>query len=300
MTNSVIAIDIGGTKIAAALVDASDPTRVLHKMRVPTPPSNVVAEVSAVIRTLLDLATETVLGVGIGAPGVIDPFQGTVVSSGPTMAGWAGTAIAETLSREFALPIAVHNDVRIMGLGEATFGAGQHFASTLFVSLGTGVGGAIVRDGKLQRSPHFTAGELRGLIGRQVDGAAASIEDFASGTGLAATYNRLHGTNIDLHEIMRRYDSGDSGAREVIAGNMTGLGEALAGFASAIDVDAIVVGGGVGTIGEPIMEPLTSAFRASALPPLNTIPIIRAELGADAPLVGAAWWVLTTIKENKK
>lgn len=291
MTAFLGGIDIGGTKIAAALIDPATPTTLAFRTKVATPRRQVMSTVLGIVQTLAneaELRGGHLALVGVGAPGVIDPDAGTVVSAGPTMPGWAGTEIARQIREAFALPVAVHNDVRVMGLGEATYGAGRRFDHVLFLSLGTGVGGAFVRSGHLAPSPHFTAGEIRGLIGRDPWGNATPVEDFASGPGIARCFLKETGLDLGLPEIMPRLVDGDPAARSLIHRAMTGLGEALAGLASAVDVDAIIVGGGVGTLGEPILSPLIQSFRQYALPPVNTIPIIQAELGTAAPLVGAA------------
>ncbi|QTH59393.1 ROK family protein [Corynebacterium hindlerae] len=291
MTNFAC-IDIGGTKIAYGLVDAATPTTVTAVGRTPTPKCDVMETVVTVVQELqrqAQLRGVSIDAIGVGAPGVIDPVAGTVVSSGPTMSGWAGTDIAAALTAHFPVPVGIHNDVRIMGLGEAVYGAGQGFSNILFVSLGTGVGGALVRGGRLLDSPHHTAGELRGIIGRGPDDKACSVEDFASGPGLARSYNTQTGLVLALPEIMQRYHAGEDTARAVIDHNMFALGEALAGFASAVDVDALIIGGGVGTIGAPILTPLTEGFRRHALHPVDTIPILPAQLGTNAPLVGAGY-----------
>ncbi|QGU01417.1 N-acetyl-D-glucosamine kinase [Corynebacterium kalinowskii] len=292
MSNLCACVDIGGTKIAYGLIDDASPTTVTAVGRTPTPTHDVMSAVLGVIRELVESARQqgrTIDAIGVGAPGVIDPVAGRVVSAGPTMPGWAGTNIADAIRNEFDVPLAVHNDVRIMGLGESVFGAAQGVANTLFVSLGTGVGGALVRGARLVDSPHHTAGELRALLGRLPDGHAAPVEDFAAGPGLARSYNELTGSNIQLPEIMQRYHAGEATAHTVISGNMAALGEALAGFASAIDIDALIIGGGVGAIGDPILEPLIQGFRQHALHPIDTIPILPAQLGTNAPLVGAGY-----------
>ncbi|MEJ5928671.1 ROK family protein [Corynebacterium sp. H128] len=292
MTDFYACIDIGGTKIAYALIDATNPTTVLNTGRTPTPSHDVMAAVLQVLRQLSEDAAARkgiIRAIGVGAPGVIDPFEGRVVSAGPTMPGWAGTSIADAIRAEFDIPLAIHNDVRIMGLGESVFGAAQGVANTLFVSLGTGVGGALVRGARLIDSPHHTAGELRAILGRVPNGQAAPVEDFASGPGLARSYNELTGSDIQLPEIMQRYHAGEESARAVVSGNMIALGEALAGFASAIDIDALIIGGGVGAIGAPILEPIIAGFRQHALHPIDTIPILPAQLGTNAPLVGAGY-----------
>ena len=291
--STIIGVDVGGTKIAAGTVtlDAAGQPRVTAELRIPTPRSNAITGVLEAIAQALELSDAPKAGIGIGAPGVIDPSTGQVVSSGPTMAGWAGTQIKQEVERAVGLPVAVHNDVRVLGLGEARFGAGREFTNILFCSLGTGVGGAIVRNHSLMSSPHHTAGELRRLYGRLPNGQAALIEDFASGTGVARQYNATGRwpQARDLHEIMDRIAApGGAHEGEFVAELFFCAGEAIGGFASAIDVDAIVLGGGVTSIGEFVTEPFARGVRAGAIPPMDQVPVRVATLGPQAPIIGAA------------
>lgn len=292
-----IGVDIGGTKIAAGLIESGRPREVIAHARAATPPAGVLDRVADVITELL--ADAPVVAIGIGAPGVIDPVAGTVISAGPTMPGWAGTPIAATLGERFGLPVAVHNDVRIMGLGESVFGAGTRWGNVLFVSLGTGVGGALVRDGALVTSPHCTAGELRRLICRDpalIDASGvAVIEEVASGPALTRAVARATGRDEDLRAAMTRHADGDGQVRAVIDAHLHAAGEAIGGLITAIDVDAIVLGGGVGMIGEEIRRPFAAGVRAGAIPPVDTIPVVHATLGTNAPLIGAAHYGATHV-----
>ncbi|MDO5670971.1 MAG: ROK family protein [Corynebacterium sp.] len=292
-----IGVDIGGTKIAAGLIDTARPRDVIAHARTSTPQVDVLDRVAEIIAELIDAAHTPVTAIGIGAPGVIDPVAGTVLSAGPTMPGWAGTPIAASLAERFGLPVAVHNDVRIMGLGESVFGAGTQWGAVLFVSLGTGVGGALVRDGALVASPHCTAGELRRLVCRDpalIDASGvAVIEDVASGPALTRAINRATGREEDLRAAMNRHTAGDPDVRAVIGAHLHAAGEAIGGLVTAIDVEAIVLGGGVGLIGEAIRRPFAAGLRAGAISPLDTIPVVHAALGTDAPIIGAAHYAAT-------
>lgn len=290
-----IGVDIGGTKIAAGIVDSESPTHLLATATAPTPRAEVLDAVAKVIAELLSGAVATI---GVGAPGVIDPEAGVVVSAGPTMPGWQGTHIAAGLRERFSLPVAVHNDVRIMGLGETVFGAGREFDNVLFVSLGTGVGGAIVRGGKLVPSAHNTAGELRGLICHNPSAGVLSgrlakeaidIESVASGSALTRAVAATTGRDEDLRTALARRDE-DPRIEDVITRHLYAAGQALGGFITAIDVDAVVLGGGVGNIGKLISQPLAAGLRDGAFAPIDTIPVVHACLGNNAPIIGAAYY----------
>ncbi|KAB2379942.1 ROK family protein [Actinomadura montaniterrae] len=269
---TLAALDIGGTKIAAALVDAEG--TVLRRGRVPTPAGGGPAVLAAAAGLLDGLADGPVRGLGVGAPGVIDPATGRVVSATDVLPGWAGTPVRETLAELTGLPVTVVNDVRAMAYGEARAGAGTGFHRVLHVSVGTGVGGALTTGGDLDHGAHGTAGELAHLLVPDRGpvpcgcGRRDHLEAVASGPAIAAT--------------------GDAPR----AGTL--LGRALAGLLAVVDPDAVVIGGGVAQIGPPYLDAVAAAFRAEALPPLRATPIVTARLGTDAPLVGAALLAATT------
>lgn len=308
VATGLLGIDIGGTKIAGGWVLDTAPAEVHRVADQPTEaqagPEQVMANVARVIEAALESAAAagvTIRAIGVGAPGVIDSAEGSVSYAGPTMPGWAGTGIASIIRERFHLPCYVHNDVRIMGLGEVIHGGGRGYSDVLFVSLGTGIGGAIVTGGQLHHSPHGSRGEIAFLLGQGPEGIAR-IEDIASGPSLAKHY-RARRQAVDpagfaadgvgewtLREIMASYHAGDALAREVLDECLGNVGRALGAFVSALDVSAIVIGGGVGNIGPAITEPLFAGIREQAIDVLKDIPLTVATLGTDAPLVGAAEW----------
>ena len=166
------------------------------------------------------------------------------------------------------------------------------------MSIGTGIGGALVTGGQLPQSPHDIRGEIAYLLAPVPAGNGCdTIENIGSGPSLTRSYNTaVSGTPAkDLREVMRRYHDGEDLARRVITDSLRCVGEGLAAFINAIDVSAVVIGGGVGTLGEPILEPLRQGLRNGLLAPLCNIPIVQAALGTNAPLVGAAHMAHTDI-----
>lgn len=305
MKTCAIAVDIGGTKIATGYIDLAQPMRVHARATRPTcaqqGSATVLTEVIAAISQITDVAVAagfSPVAVGIGAPGVVDPEQGIIVSAGHTMPGWAGTNVAAAVAQATGLPVAMHNDVRVMGLGEAIHGAGKGYGDVLFVSIGTGIGGAIITHGALETSPHFSRGEIAYLYAPTPTGGCDIIENIGSGPALTRAYREQSGgecEDIDLREIMRRYRQGDTLAHTVIEQGMTCVGQGLAGLINAVDVEAVIVGGGVGTIGQAILTPLTRALHDELLPAMKNLPIVPAKLGTDAPLVGAGYLATTTL-----
>ncbi len=293
-SGSAIGVDIGGTKIAAAIVRDGV---VERRTTAPTPRSGgdeVMRVVSAQIESLLG-DVDTVAGIGVGAPGVIDRASGDVTSATEVLPGWAGTRVRSILEARIGLPVTVDNDVRVMARAEILPALDRGAHDVLFVSVGTGVGGAIARGGEIDSGPHGSAGELAHLL-VPIEGATPCgcgrldhLEAVAAGPAIAAEHARRTGeTGLDLREIADRARGGDRAAAVVISDAASLTGRALAGLLGAIDADAVVIGGGVAQIGRPFMDPLTHALRAEVLAGLQRIPVTVAGAGTDAPLVGAA------------
>ncbi|GAB2828168.1 ROK family protein [Actinocorallia aurea] len=287
-----LGIDVGGTKTAVGAVDGSG--RVVARAERPTPRSggSDVLDAAALLAAKV-AGGEPVSAVGVGVPGVV--AGGAVVSATDTLPGWAGTDVRAGLADRLGVPVAVDNDVRVMALGEAVLGAARDADAALFVSVGTGVGGAFTRGGRPRRGPHGTAGEIAHLL-VPAEGALACgcgrrdhLEAVASGPAIAASYRRRTGGGpVALTEVADLLRAGDPDALEAVASAARLLGRALAGLLAAVDADLVVVGGGVARIGAPFLGPLAEALRAEALPPLRGVPVVAAALGTDAPLVGAA------------
>ncbi|WP_454044872.1 ROK family protein [Corynebacterium sp. Marseille-Q2516] len=300
------ALDLGATKIAYGLISDATPRHPRAAATLPTQPTGHSPQEQ--VRTALDRLRaslrdgETIARVGIGAPGVVLAPEGYVAHAGPTLPGWAGTNLTE-LVREHGIdaPVACANDVRVWGFGEHHLGAGRELpdGTALYVSLGTGVGGAFLCAGELAASPTGTAGEISEIICADYQGKAARAEDVASGPGLARYHNAARGLSgphqPSLRDIIAVLDRTRQDPRidaplaaAIIDGNLRGLGRALAGLVSGLDMVGVVIGGGVGSIGPRILEPLRAGFASGLLAPNAKVQVHASALGSHAPLVAAA------------
>ncbi|MFC7531503.1 ROK family protein [Actinoplanes sp. GCM10030250] len=294
----VIAVDIGGTKIAAALVDDTDVIR--ERLQVDTPGGapailSVAAELITTLRSRAEQFGRRVRAVGVGAPGVIDSAAGVVRSATDILPGWAGTPIRSRLADRVGLPVAVANDVRAAALGAIRDPALHSCPSVLHVSVGTGVGGALLRYGRPLPGPHAVAGEIAHLLVPAMGalpcgcGRYDHLEAVAAGPAIAAAYARMTSAPVlPLTEVAARMRAGEEDATTVIRSAANLLGRTLAGLVAAVDVDAVTLGGGVvhGITG--FDAAVREAFHAEALPPLRSVPVLVPRTGADAPLLGAA------------
>lgn len=290
-----LGVDIGGTKIAAGVFDERG--TIVARFRRDTPRTGSGADVMVEIVDLIAQIrlSHQIGAIGLGAKGVIDNRHGVVLQDGNTLPGWGGTDVAGPVLAATGLPVAVDNDVRLTALGEARRGAGANLDRLLVASIGTGVGGGLVFGGQIVHGAHGTAGEIAHLL---VPGPGAlpcgcgrfdHLEAVVAGPAIAAEYCRRSGSaELPLQQVADRMRAGD----EIAAGTITDaarvLGGALAGLATAVDVDGVVIGGGVAQIGPAFFEATRTEFAAAVLEPLRHIPFRPAALGTDAPLVGAA------------
>jgi glucokinase len=296
---SRIGIDVGGTKIAAGLV--RDNGELDHRTSVRTP---AVAGRGAIMSAIADVCAllmarcpgdRPVLGVGVGTSGVVDHRRGRVVCGSANLIGWEGTEVAAELAARVHVPVAVDNDGNTFALAEHRFGAGRNLTDALYITVGTGVGGALILNDQLVRGSHHTAGEVGHfpVLGADLPcscGGTGHLEAVASGPAMTANYWRQAGgiPAGDLPEIAQRAESGDLLARSVLAHGATALGRALAGMVNILDPQRVVIGGGVATIGDPYWLPLRQAFQADLLPSAALVPLWPAALGTDAGIIGAA------------
>ncbi|MFC5369747.1 ROK family protein [Arcanobacterium bovis] len=210
--DSVIALDIGGTKIGWGIVEFSQAVEVADQAgqtRLPmlnivergSIPTEALSGGAIVAQRIVSLVNELyeanpqVTGVAIASAGVVDPNTGSIRSATNTMPGWGGTELAKLISQSVHLPVRVLNDVHAHGLGEARLGAGRGHDSTLSVAVGTGIGGAMIDAGQVQYGAHFLAGHVGHIHHHYAAGMQCScgrighIEAICSGSGITAWYN---------------------------------------------------------------------------------------------------------------
>jgi glucokinase len=304
-----IGVDVGGTKVAAGVVDERG--RIVEKLRRDTPaasPERTAAAIAAVVTELL--GRHEVTAVGVGAAGFVDRASGTVVFA-PNLA-WRGEPLRAKLTGMLGLPVMVDNDGNASAWAEVRFGAARGHAHVVFVSVGTGIGAGFILDGRLYRGRWGMAGEPghsrvvpdgrlcgcgnRGCWEQYASGSALVTEarDFAMRSpGGAMRLLQLAGGNaaaITGTRITEAALEGDPAALRCYSIVGTWLGQGLANLAAILDPECIVVGGGVSEAGELLLGPARAAFDR-ALPGTGYRPrveILRAALGADAGIVGAA------------
>lgn len=301
-----VGIDIGGTKIAGGVVDADGV--IVEKLRVETP-----IDTSALAQGVIDMAnhliaSHDVAAVGVAAAGFIDRDRATVIHA-PNIA-WRNEPLKARLEAGIPLPVTIENDANAAGWAEFRFGAGRDVDNMMMLTMGTGVGGAIILDGELYRGGHGIAAELGhvrfirdGLLcgcgqngcleqyasGRALQREANAIAD-AGGIGEALAAVRAEKGTISGPAVSRLVLAGDEGAVEALRRVATALGEACGGFQATLDPELFVIGGGVAQLGDDLLAPVRLAYETS-LPGYGDRPVAEfaiARLGNDAGLIGAA------------
>lgn len=296
---TIAAVDIGGTKIAYGLVSIGEgpegAPRLTRAAKMPTEAArggaHVLERVIMAVRTLLDSAGGPVAGVGISSAGVVDPRCGDITFANDLMPGWGGTALAAEVNAACGLSCRVLNDVHAHALGEARWGAGQGAQTCVVAAAGTGLGGAIVTHGRIVRGAHGFAGELGATMNPLgADRAAGDdcLEGVAAGSGIEACYCAAGGEAISGAEISARANAGEELARRIIDQAGYALGLSLADLAGLLDPELAIVSGSVTKAGALWRHALQRGFEQRVAPVLRDLPIVDAQLGGDAPLIGAA------------
>jgi glucokinase len=313
-------IDLGGTKIQAVVVD--DEHTVLGETRAPTPTTGGPGDVAAAMAAALEQAAEAaevetadLEGVGVGSPGEIDASAGTVTSA-RNLPDWEGTfALGDELSRAIGTRVALGNDVQVATDAEALLGAGKPYRSLLGVFWGTGVGGGIVLDGRPWVG-RGAAGEIGHVVvkrggARCTCGRKGCMEAYAGRGSMEIRARARHksGAKTDLFDIMRdrgrdRLTSGvwaraldrdDALATELMDDAVAALGAGVASVQNVLDVEAIVIGGGLGIrLGEPYAERIRDAMMPHLFVDGNPPAVSVAALGDLGGAIGAALLVAHT------
>ncbi|WP_366180154.1 ROK family protein [Actinomyces timonensis] len=315
-TPVVVGLDLGGTKMAAALVGADG--RLLGPISsVPTPahegPDAMLDAIAALVVEVVrkgGTGTEGAIGaVGIGTAGVVDVERGEIVSATDAITGWAGTRVARGVQARLEaeglghLPIHVENDVDAYAAGEAWLGAGRETRCALMVAVGTGVGGSVLLDGAPLHGAHHVAGEIGHMPSRLAAGETCTcgrpghLEPIAAGPQIHRRYLAAGGdpAAVNAHDVERRAQAGDDLAARVYREAAVALAQAIAGVATVLDPERIIISGGLARAGDLWWTPLREAFSAEVIDPLAGIEIVPAELGTTAPIVGAARGALALI-----
>ena len=313
-----IGVDIGGMSIKVGVVDRDG--NIVKKGKVVTDveggPHKIVNDIADLILSLIDPKDRDFVGIGIGCPGAINSATGVVDRAFNLK--WHKVALAEELARRINKRIKVSNDANVAALGEAMYGVGRTYTDTIFLTLGTGVGGGIVLNGKLYEGNESKGAELGHMV-LVVDGEPCTcgrkgcMEAYCSATALiretknamlADKQSSMWGfVGGDIEKVDGRVafecsKSGDKSANAVVDYFVKYLGEGMLNFANIFRPQAIILGGGVCAQGDYLIYKLKDYCKDRNYGFANTprFDILVAQLGNDAGMIGAAGLILSELR----
>ncbi|MDR3609827.1 MAG: ROK family protein [Ignavibacteriaceae bacterium] len=305
-----VGVDLGGTNIKLGIV--SEKGKIIKKTVVPAKaedgPDMVIKQIIYGINILFNKNKAELAGIGIGAPGIVSNKKGTVEYP-PNLPGWKKINLGSIIKKEFNTKVLVENDANAAAIGEMIFGAGKNIGSFVMITLGTGVGGAIVFNRKLFRGEHGGAGEVGHTTinykGEKCNcGSYGCIETYAGNSYLIRRVkkdlNKFPGSLIwDLIDKNPRNLSpkiihaaalkGDRLAASVIHNLGFHLGSALSSVSNLLNISTFIIGGGVAGFGSPLFKTIKETMTQRVLTPLRPeIKVIPAKLRNDAGIKGAS------------
>ncbi|RKY86024.1 hypothetical protein DRP98_01430 [candidate division KSB1 bacterium] len=314
-----IGVDLGGTNLKLAIVSNSG--EILHETVRPTGAENgpdyVLTQVEEGIAELLSLTKEhNLVGIGIGSAGPVD-FKNGIVHHPPNFPDWEVEPVRDRIVKRFELPTFVDNDANVAALAEGTVGAGIGYYYFLCITLGTGVGCGIVLDGEVYRGKLGAAGEF-GHTTIKYDGLLCNcgnygcVERYVAAKGMVeravqklsefpdSKLKGLHGDNphkkITPKLISQLAIAGDKLCLQVLQETGELLGIALASVVNLLNVELIILAGGISNAGDLLFKPTMDSIRKHALPmPASIVKLVKAQLGEKAGVIGATQMVFRNV-----
>lgn len=307
MDKYVFGVDLGGTTVKLGLFTVSG--TLLDKWEIVTRTENggehIIPDISAALEEKMaekGISAEQVIGAGLGVPGAV--LEDRYVEPCVNLNGWGGD-VAQKLSDRCGFPVKALNDANAAALGEMWLGGGKGHKNVVFVTLGTGVGGGIIINGKLLSGVHGSGGEIGHLKVNPHEtiacgcGKKGCLEQYASATGIVRKAKELLSEsdkpsalrafeNVSAKNVFDCAKTGDALAMEVVTFFGRTLGRALACISCVCDPEIFVIGGGVSAAGEIILDTLRQVFVENAFPPTEGTAFALASLGNDAGICGAA------------
>lgn len=295
----ILAADIGGTNIRAAVVSTDG--EIIHEQHARMPlgdreiTANLLVDKLAAFFAEMLLKERGIDAIGIGFPGFFMGRSGLLAAS-PNLPNLANINLAEMLANTLHLPVHMQNDALCAAIGEHRFGAGRGHTSLLHLTLGTGIGGGLI----LNDAPYFgdggmamEFGHLRVTHGDDAlicgCGGRGCVEAYASATAIARRYASATGIEADGRDIHERAITGDTTAREIITSAGTYLGMAIAEAVKLLDVHTVTISGGLSGAWEMLHPAMTTSLDNNLIPPLKgEVNVLRSTLNDDAGLLGAA------------
>jgi glucokinase len=306
-STEAIGADLGGTKLLLGVLDSD--SKVAWESRERSTGQSEDGLVELLVREVGEArqARPGVAAVGLGIPATVNHAEGVAVSA--VNLPIENLPIRDLVTERVGLPVFVDNDANVAALAEHLYGAARGAENAVMLTIGTGIGGGLILGGEIYRGATGAGAELGHTV-IEIDGPACQgncpgrgcVETLASGTaigregreaaerepGSVLAKMRAEGREIDGKAVTEAALAGDAAARAVFDLVGRRLGVALASFANIFEPEVIVIGGGVIAAGDLLLEPARRELKARALQPMNATPVVAAELGEDAGMIGAA------------
>jgi len=287
----VIGVDLGGTKILAGIVDRAG--AVVRRRETPTPTTSQPKLLEALEAAVAELLEDDVGALGFGIPSTIDQRSGRAVSS--VNIPLADLDLRTWMRDRFGVPVGIDNDANAATLAEWAHGAGRGTRHMVMLTLGTGVGGGLILDGRPYRGAVGAGAELGHMVididGPPCQGSCTGrghLESLASGRAATLAAQEAFGPAVDAHRLVRLAQEGDAIAVELLATFGHRLGVAIGSLVNIFNPELVVIGGGFSAAGDFLLGPAREALEREALEPgRDLVRVVRAELGTAAGLVGA-------------
>lgn len=294
----VIGIDLGGTNLKIALFNLS--YKIIDKQvlntRFFTKKEELILAVLKGIEGILaknGLSKNDLIGAGVGLPGPVDNNLG-IVHFMPNIPGWKEVKLKKLLGAKLRIPVFIDNDAKLMALAEYKLGNARRFKNVLCLTLGTGVGGGIIINGSLYRGANNAAGEIGHLPlneeGHSCNcGAKACLETYVGNNMIMHEAAKMFKRPVSLIELSAKAQKRNKYALKIWQNVGMRIGLAIAAVVTLLNLDAVIIGGGVANAGNVLFEPLKKALRNRAMPvQASHVKIFKAKLGENAGLFGAA------------
>lgn len=312
-SDAVIGIDLGGTDLRAALVGPDGAVRAHVRTRTDARggPGSVIDQMAALVADLGPAAGHA-RRIGVGSPGPLDAEAG-IVTGPPTLHGWRDVPVRSLLEDRLKRPVMLDNDGHAAALGEWRFGAARGCRHFVYVTVSTGIGGGVVADGRILRGRGGLAGHVGHMIVSESDircscGNRGCWEALASGTAVdkavrAAALEDPEGAiaraasdgPVDARALGAALAAGDRAAERIVAREADLLGIGFVNLAHLYSPERIVVGGGISALFPAMEARIRAVFEERAMREFRDVAIVRAGLGSDAGVIGAAALAMTDI-----
>jgi glucokinase len=284
----VIGIDLGGTKILAGVV--ADDGRVEHRRETPTPTGSQDDLLAGLDAAVAELLSEEIAAIGFGIPSPIDQKRGRALQA-VNIPLDDSVDLRSRMAERFGRPVGIENDANAAAYAEFHFGAARDVDAMVMLTLGTGCGGGAVIDGKLFRGWAEFGHIVIVHDGIPCQGTCTGhghLEPYVTGIAATKLAQAEFGPAVDAHRLVRLADEGEPRAIEILDGIGRHLGSGIGSLVNIFNPELVVIGGGFAAAGDFVLDPAREVLRREALAGARETPIVRAELGTAAGLIGAA------------